>query len=153
MQSCETGAAVWCRSLKNKIDEKRTIQQLLYNCHFYIFYILRSEFYRLRQNSNWTFKKQLQNKLVVTRLISSLLPTLIKVCLRSIPLGSGASGVKTIWQIQKWSMPFRKLFFWALYRRRIFFGRMLVEVDSKGLSGCQQIICAVKSQELEWKDM
>lgn len=59
--------------LKNKIDEKRTIQQLLYNCHFYIFYILRSEFYRLWQNSNWTIKNLLHCEPGVAGLFSALL--------------------------------------------------------------------------------
>ena len=108
-------------ALKNKIDEKRTIQQLLYNCHFYIFYILRSEFYRLRQNSNWTFKNLLHCEPVATRLVSALWPTFLKIRLRSFPLGSDASGVKTIWQIQKRSMAFRKLFFSAHDYREVFF--------------------------------
>jgi len=98
-------------ALKNKIDEKRTIQQLLYNCHFYIFYILRSEFYRLRQNSNWTFKNLLHCEPVVAWLVSSMSETILTIRLRSIPLGSGASGMKTILQPQKWSTAFWKIFF------------------------------------------
>ena len=70
-------------ALKNKIDEKRTIQQLLYNCHFYIFYILRSEFYRLRQNSNWTFKNLLHCEPIVAWLVSSMSETILTIRLRS----------------------------------------------------------------------
>ena len=97
-------------ALKNKIDEKRTIQQLLYNCHFYI---LRSEFYRLRQNSNWTFKNLLHCEPVVSWLDSALRPTFLEIRLRSFPLGSDASGVKTIWHFQIWSIAFTKIFFQA----------------------------------------
>ena len=68
-------------ALKNKIDEKRTIQQLLYNCHFYI---LRSEFYRLRQNSNWTFKNLFHCEPVVTLRISALWLTLFRDSLEII---------------------------------------------------------------------
>ena len=107
-------------ALKNKIDEKRTIQQLLYNCHFYI---LRSEFYRLRQNSNWTFKNLLHCEPVVAWLVPAVWPTLLEIRLRSIPLGSDASGVKTIWHFQFWSIAFRKLFFRAPVCREDFFRR------------------------------
>jgi hypothetical protein len=108
-------------ALKNKIDEKRTIQQLLYNCHFYIFYILRSEFYRLRQNSNWTFKNLFHCEPVVAWLDSALRPTFLEIRLRSFPLGSDASGVKTIWHFQIWSIAFTKIFFRApLSRKKIF---------------------------------
>ena len=37
-------------------------------CHFYK---LRSEFYRLRQNSNWTFKKLFQREPRVCRFVSA----------------------------------------------------------------------------------